>query len=314
MEWQDPLGLPRLALLLGSCSWESSHTFTIPHPHPGLEDWCCRQLLFTPRILNLQNKSKKIGKGSNCGSSCNFTARHCLFQPFSQIFLHGSCQGFMHWFCQGCSSHCLEWAINPEGDPQLPPPSAPGTPVPSGMAFLGSGALAQGRDKRGHSVRLQALTHRPFLCPAQKKEDKAGMRDKERKARQEKNTGEGYGCKTHFGTSFPHKLQAQRSGVSGEANPFFLPKPRTPRCWHCPCCHLGVPGEGCQSFGGALKRAQRNKSFETLPAWWPVSACESSWRSRLIRLCIFEAFSVSQTNDQLQLIFNPLKGFRYSPL
>lgn len=75
----------------------------------------------------------------------------------------------------------------------------------------------------------------------------------------------------------------------------------------------GSPERGCQSFGGALKRAQRSESFETLPAWWPGSACESSPRSRLIRLWIFEASSVSQTNDQLQLIFNPLKGSRYSP-
>lgn len=71
---------------------------------------------------------------------------------------------------------------------------------------------------------------------------------------------------------------------------------------------------GCQSSRGTLMLAQKSESFEMLPDWWPVSACESSERFCLIRLCIFEAFSVSQTNDQLQLIFNPLKGSRYSPV
>lgn len=46
------------------CSWAAAIGI-IPHPdycslHPALEDWCCRQLLFTPRIL--QNKGKKIEK------------------------------------------------------------------------------------------------------------------------------------------------------------------------------------------------------------------------------------------------------------
>lgn len=58
--------------------------------------------------------------------------------------------------------------------------------------------------------------------------------------------------------------------------------------------------------------AQKSKPFETLPARWPPSVCEASEHSCLMRSRIFEASSVSQTNDPLQLIFNPLKGSRYS--
>jgi len=124
--------------------------------------------------------------------------------------------------------------------------------------------------------------------------------------------------KTHFSISFCYELQIQCTAVSKKANSSPSPQSSTPRSSQGRFCQPGPQAAaqkgGCQSFCAALMRAQKSKSFETLPDWWPVSACESSERFCLIRLCIFEAFSVSQTNDQLQLIFNPLKGSRYSPV
>lgn len=184
--------------------------------------------------------------------------------------------------------------------------------MPSGMAFLGIGALAIRQGQRGNrrsSCRL-LHTHGFLLLSQKKKKDKTGMR-RQRQNKQGRKTmgGEGYGYKTHFSISFSYKLQIQRTRLSKEENSLLSPQtmhtsllevtllpPRSPQV-------AGQKG-GCQSFGGALMRAQKSKSFETLPDWWPVSACESSEHFCLIPLCIFEAFSVSQTNDQLQLIFN----------
>lgn len=191
------------------------------------------------------------------------------------------------------------------------------------MAVLGIGALVIRQGQKGTvGQAADFYIHMASSCPAKKKKkkDKAGMRRQRKNKQGRKTTGrEGYGYKTHFSISFSYKLQMRCTGVSKEAN--FLLSPQTVSTSLLAVTLLppqspqeGSQKGGCQSFGGALMRAQKSKSFETLPDWWPVSACESSERFCLIRLCIFEAFSVLQTNDQLQLIFNPLKGSRYSPV
>ena len=164
----------------------------------------------------------------------------------------------------------------PEGDPQLPPCLGTRHPtVPSGKACLGVGAPAVRQGQRGDRRSSCRLLHsHGFLLPSQKKKkDKAGMRRRRKNKQGRKTTGgEGYGYKTHFSISFSYKLQIQCTGVSKEANSLLSPQtmhtsllavtllpPRSPQA-------AGQNG-GCQSFGGALMRAQKSKSFETLPDW-----------------------------------------------